>query len=75
MTSRVRGPAKARSLAAVSENRRPTWARSLRRPPGLAVSEAKRLGAIEDENRRLKQVVADLSLDNCFLKDIASENF
>jgi len=30
---------------------------------GMDVSEAKRLKALEDENRRLKQMVADLSLD------------
>jgi putative transposase len=30
---------------------------------GLEVSEAKRLRELEDENRRLKQMVADLSLD------------
>lgn len=30
---------------------------------GLTVSEAKRLKALEDENRRLKQIVADLTLD------------
>ena len=35
---------------------------------GLQVSEAKRLRALEDENRRLKKLVADLSLDNAMLK-------
>ena len=30
---------------------------------GLTISEAKRLKMLEDENRRLKQMVADLSLD------------
>ena len=30
---------------------------------GMDVDEAKRLKALEDENRRLKQMVADLSLD------------
>ena len=30
---------------------------------GMEVSEAKRLKELEDENRRLKQMVADLSLD------------
>jgi putative transposase len=31
---------------------------------GMTVSDAKRLKQLEDENRRLKQIVADLSLDN-----------
>ena len=35
---------------------------------GMEISEAKRLKALEDENRRLKQLVADLSLDNQGLK-------
>ena len=35
---------------------------------GLEVNEAKRLREVEDENRRLKQMVADLSLDNQALK-------
>lgn len=35
---------------------------------GLEVSDAKRLRALEDENRRLKQLVADQSLDNQALK-------
>jgi len=42
---------------------------------GLTVSEAKRLKALEDENRRLKHIVADLSLDNQALKGILSKNF
>ena len=36
---------------------------------GLEVNEAKRLRELEDENRRLKQMVADLSLDKAALKD------
>jgi len=42
---------------------------------GMEVSEAKRLRALEDENRRLKQLVADLMLDNKILKDINSKNW
>jgi putative transposase len=42
---------------------------------GMTVSEAKRLRALEEENRRLKQIVADLTLDNMALKEIASKNF
>ncbi len=37
---------------------------------GLQVSEAKRLRQLEDENRRLKHVVADLTLDNQALKGL-----
>lgn len=42
---------------------------------GMTASEAKRLKALEEENRRLKQIVADLTLDNTALKEIASKNF
>ena len=42
---------------------------------GLTVSEAKRLRALDDENRRLKHIVADLTLDNQALKAIVSKNF
>ena len=42
---------------------------------GMTVSEAKRLKQLEDENRRLKQIVADLTLDNQALKAIISKNF
>ncbi|MEL7568847.1 MAG: IS3 family transposase [Bacillota bacterium] len=37
---------------------------------GMDVSEAKRLRQLEEENRRLKEMVADLSLDNKILKDV-----
>jgi putative transposase len=36
---------------------------------GLGVSEARRLKQLEDENRRLKKLVAELSLDAAALKD------
>ena len=41
---------------------------------GMDVSEAKRLKQHEEENRRLKEKVADLSLDNKILKDVLSKN-
>ena len=41
---------------------------------GLEVNEAQRLKSLEDENRRLKQLVADLSLDKEALKAIVRKN-
>jgi len=42
---------------------------------GLDVSEAKRLRALEEENRRLKRLVADQALDIQMLKDVASKKW
>ena len=42
---------------------------------GMEVSDAKRLRAFEDENRRLKQIVADQALDIQALKAINAKNF
>ena len=42
---------------------------------GLEVGDAQRLRALEDENRRLKRLVADLALDNAALKDVLSKNW
>jgi len=42
---------------------------------GMEVSDLKKLKAVEEENRRLKQMVADLSLDNRALKDVLSKNW
>ena len=42
---------------------------------GLKLDQAKRLKALEKENTRLKQLVADLSLDNKILKETVRGNF
>jgi putative transposase len=42
---------------------------------GLQVSDAKRFRALEDENRRLKKLVADLSLDNAMLKEVVGRKW
>ena len=42
---------------------------------GLTVNEARRMRVLEDENRRLKHLVADLTLDNQALKALNSKNF
>ena len=41
---------------------------------GLEVSEAKRLRLLEEENRRLKRMVADLSLDKQMLEDVIQQS-
>lgn len=42
---------------------------------GLEVSEAKRLKALEDENARLKKLLAEAMLDNAVLKEISSKKW
>ena len=42
---------------------------------GLEVSEAKRLRALEDENAKLKRLLADAMLDNAGLKDLLSKKW
>ncbi len=51
----------------VSEN---TFYRWKRKFEGLGVAEIRRLRQLEEENRRLKQLVADLSLDKEMLQDV-----
>lgn len=42
---------------------------------GMKSEEARRLKELEDENKRLKEVVAELTLDNRMLKHVASKNW
>ncbi|WP_427926459.1 IS3 family transposase [Xanthomonas campestris] len=42
---------------------------------GLGVAELRRLRQLEEENRKLKQLVADLSLDKVMLQDVLSKKF
>ena len=41
---------------------------------GMEVSDAKKLKGLEDENRRLKKLLAEAMLDNAALKDLLGEN-
>ena len=41
----------------------------------MNTEDAKRMKALEKENARLKQLVAELSLDNAILRDVNSKNF
>jgi len=40
---------------------------------GLGVAELRRLRQLEEENRKLKQLVADLSLDKAMLQDVLTK--
>lgn len=42
---------------------------------GMDVSEAKRLKALEEENRKLKKLLAEHVLDNATLKEMLTKNF
>jgi putative transposase len=50
-----------------------TYHRWRARYGGLEASETRRLRQLEDENRRLRQIVADLTLDNHTLKDVLAK--
>ena len=42
---------------------------------GLEVSDARRLKALEDENAKLKKLLAEAMLDNAMLKDVAAKKW
>ena len=42
---------------------------------GMEVSDAKRLRALEDENAKLKKLLAEQMFDNAILKDVASKKW
>jgi len=41
---------------------------------GMDISDARKLKALEDENAKLKKLLAEAMLDNAILKDVASKN-
>jgi putative transposase len=42
---------------------------------GMDVSQARKLKVLEDENGRLKRLLADAMLDNAVLKEVAAKNW
>lgn len=42
---------------------------------GMEVSDLRKMKGLEDENRKLKKLVADLSLDNMMLRDVNSKKW
>ena len=56
----------------ISKNTLQRWQAKYR---GLELAEATRLEVLEDENQRLKRLVADLRLDNTLLKDVVGRTW
>ena len=52
-----------------------TWHRWRNQYGGMKANDAKRLNELENENRRLKRIVADQALDNDMLRHIAEGKF
>ena len=46
-----------------------------RKYEGMGIAELRRLRQLEDENRKLKRIVADLTLDKHILQDVLSKKF
>lgn len=53
----------------------PTFYKWRKQYGGMEASQVKRLRDLEEENRRLKQMYADLSLDHLILKDVLEKKF
>ncbi len=52
-----------------------TFYRWRRKYGGLEINEAQRLKQLDEENRRLKRMVAELSLDNQMLRDVVAKKW
>ncbi len=52
-----------------------TFYRWKRKFAGMGVAELRRLRQLEDENKRLKQLVADLTLDKQMLQEVITKEF
>ena len=58
--------------AGISEQTFYNWKRKY---GGMGVSELRRLRLLEEENRKLKQLVADLTLDKHILQEVVKKKF
>ena len=56
----------------ISESTFYRWKKKL---AGMGVAEIRRLKQLDEENRKLNQLVADLSLDKTMLKDVLRRNW
>ena len=69
------GPETIRQVCAKHNVSEPTYYAWKRKYGGMDVSEARRLRALEDENNRLKHVVAELSVQNHILKEVNAKKW
>jgi putative transposase len=69
---RARRPSRSVARVGVSEQ---TFYRCKRQFAGMGVVELRRLRQVEEENRKLKQLVADLSLDKHMLQEALRKNW
>ena len=56
----------------ISEQTLYTWKKKF---AGMGIAELRRVKQLEDENRRLKQVVADLTLDKAMLQEVLGKKW
>jgi putative transposase len=68
------GASTIREVCAKHNLSQPTYYAWKRKYGGLDVSEARRLRALEDENGRLKRIVAELSVQNQILQEVNAKN-
>jgi len=72
LTGQGQSVAEAARAAGISEQSYYRWRKEY---GGLRLEQAKRLKDLEKENQRLKQLVAELSLDKAMLEEVAKGNF
>lgn len=70
----VQGGGNTRAVCAAHNISEGTYYAWKRKYGGMDVSEARRLRALEDENARLKRIIADLSVQNHILKEVNAKN-
>lgn len=75
MLREAEGEATVKSVCARANISEATFYAWKRKYGGLDVSEARRLRSLEDENARLKRIIADLSVQNDILKEVNSKKW
>jgi putative transposase len=71
----VQGGGNTRAVCAAHNISEGTYYAWKRKYGGMDVSEARRLRALEDENPRLKRIIADLSVQNHILKEVNTKKW